>query len=848
MMPVVCYQSVRSLKSSTILGSVLSLTLVAATPMAAAQQEGEQSANAGIEEIVTTATQRAQGVQDVPIAVSAFSADMLEKAGVTDIRDLTALAPSLVLTSSQSETAGAVARIRGIGTTGDNPGLESAVAIFIDGVYRNRTNTGLTELGAVERIEVLRGPQGTLFGRNASAGMISVTTKAPTPEFEGYATASYGNHDAIRLEGGLSGPLVDGKLAGRVDGVYFKRDGFFDDKVTGEDYNDRDRYLIRTQLEATPSDDLSLRLIFDYSDRQEKCCAAMVIEPSVVSDAMIGVLGAEFGSGALPGEDPFERMSATSLGRGFQQDAEEWGVSIQADWDTDIGTFTSITAYRDWDAARSQDIDFTSIDIAFRDTGGFVQEFQTFSQEVRLNGVWGKLDWLVGAYYADEDLALDDAIRFGRDFTAFADLLVDLADGIPGNGQTAGGAPWPGYQALTALVTGGAITTPFPEGGGVINDSFRQNSRNWALFTHNIYALTDEMELSVGLRYTNERKKLDASVLTNNPACLALVQAAGAGAIPSSLTTLPCAPFWSPLLDIEDNDKRKEERLTGTVALNAYLTEDLSTYASYSRGYKGGGFNLDRAGLVQGAPDVSQLQFEEEVVDSFELGAKFQSADRSVIFNTALFYSDFSNFQLNAFDGTSFVVVNLPKAETYGVEIDSMWRPITFLSLAGGLTYAKTQYGTSGFDGPNFEQPSAANPLGGAFWQLPGNRLTNAPRWSVTGAATWQQPVGDGLEVLIHLDGRYTSKMNTGSDLDVEKIQSGYFLLNGRVGLGDIDGRWQIELWGRNLLDKDYFQVAFDAPLQGSGTAGNPIAPSTQVFNAFAGDPRTWGVTLRSRF
>ncbi len=825
----------------------MTAALVAAAIVPAGVAIAQTTDGGLIEEIVVTATQRQQSIQDVPVAVSAYNAEMLQNAGVADLRDLTDISPSLFLSSSQSEVAGAVARIRGVGTTGDNPGLESAVAVFIDGVYRSRTNTALTELGPIERIEVLRGPQSTLFGRNASAGLISVTTKGPTADFEGYANASYGNYNAVRLMGGLSGPLAPGKLDARIDGVYFKRDGFIKDKVTNTDYNDRDRYLLRGQLEATPNENLSLRLIGDYSKRTEKCCAAVVVQPSVVSDAMIGVLGAQFGSGALPGESPFDRRSATSPGRGFQQDAEEWGISLQADWTTNIGKLTSITAYRDWKSARSQDIDYTSLDIAYRDRNAFAQEFKTFSQELRLNGKAGRLDWLVGGYFANEDLDYSDAIRFGSDFTKFADLLVDLADGIPGNGMTAGGAPWPGYDALTALVTGGAITTAFPAGGGVANDSFRQNSKHWALFTHNIFSLTDAIDLTVGLRYTHERKKLDASVATNNPTCLALVQAAQLGVIPSSLTAIPCAPFWSSLLDIQGSDRRTEKRLTGNAALNFTVSDELSAYASYGRGYKGGGFNLDRAGMVQGAPDLSQLQFKEEVVDAFEVGAKYRSEDKTVAVNTTLFYEDFRNFQLNAFNGTSFVVVNLPKARTYGVEVEGQWQPITSLSLTGALTYANAKYG-SNFSGPNFAPPSPTNPFGGAFWQLPGNTLTNAPKWSITGGATWQHPMGDGFEVLVHLDGRYTSKINTGSDLDVEKIQNGFFVLNGRVGVGEVGGRWQVELWGRNILDKKYIQIAYDAPLQGSGTAANTIAPNTQVYNAFLAEPRTWGVTLRAKF
>ncbi len=834
--------SKKALLLSTAIVSALGIGLEAALAPAAAQDE------AIIEEILVTATKREQTLQDIPIAVTAFNDQMLQKAGVTDMRELTQLSPSLFLTSSASEAAGAVARIRGIGTTGDNPGLESAVAIFVDGVYRNRTNIGLSELGAVERIEVLRGPQGTLFGRNTSAGLIHVITKSPTDELSGYGEASYGNYDAIRVAAGLSAPLVEEKLAARVDGVYLQRDGFFKDKVTDEDYNNRDRYMLQGQFVATPNDDLRIRFLVDYTDRDEDCCAAAVIRPSAVSNAMIGVLGAQFGSGALPGESPYDRRSATSPGRGFQQDVQDWGASMQIDWDTSFGSLTSITAYRDWENQRSQDVDFTSLDLVYRDEDGYTQDFETFSQEIRLNGKWGVLDWLIGGYYANEDLKLEDAIRFGTQFTSFADLLVDLADGIPGNGQTAGGAPWPGYNALTALVTGGAITQAFPAGNGVILDSFDQNSKNWALFTHNIIAVSDTVDLTLGLRYTEERKKLDALATTNNPTCLALVQAAQGGLIPASLTQLPCAPFWSPLLNVDGSDKRKEKKFSGTAALNFRVSEELSTYASYSRGYKGGGFNLDRAGMVQGAANVTQLQFEEETVDSFEVGAKYRNANGRINMSGALFYADYNDFQLNAFNGTSFVVVNLPKARTYGVEVEGIWYPTDDLTFTGGLTYADTQYGKKGFDGALFAPPSAGNPLGGAFWQLPGNTLTNAPKWSITGGATYQHPIGNSLSILLHLDGRYTSKVNTGSDLDLEKVEDGVFVLNGRIGLGDINERWQIEVWGRNLFDKNYLQVGYDAPLQGSGTAANTVAPNTQVFNAFLSEPRTYGVTVRGKF
>ena len=221
-------------------------------------------------DIVITATQRAERLSDVPIAVSAVSQEALQNSGANDIRALGQLAPSLLVSSTGSE-ANASARIRGIGTVGDNPGLESSVAVFIDGVYRSRTGAGLNDIGEVDRIEVLRGPQGTLFGRNASAGLINIITQKPDFDFGGYAEGTYGNYNNVRLAGALTGPITE-QIAFRIDGVYNRRDGYYYDVTNKTDYNDRNRYFVRGQLLFEPSADLSIRLIGDYTHRDEKCC------------------------------------------------------------------------------------------------------------------------------------------------------------------------------------------------------------------------------------------------------------------------------------------------------------------------------------------------------------------------------------------------------------------------------------------------------------------------------------------------------------------------------------------------------------------------------------------------
>ena len=250
----------------------------AATP--ATESPVEEAAVNESDEIVVTAQGRTQILQDVPIAVTAVGGEAMKNSGATDIRQLNQLAPSLLVSSTGSEANGS-ARIRGIGTVGDNPGLESSVAVFIDGVYRSRSGIGLNELGEIERIEVLRGPQGTLFGRNASAGLINIFSKKPSFEFGATGEATIGNFDYRRLAAGITGPIGDSGLAFRLDGVWVKRDGFYDDDANDTTINNRNRWFTRGQLLYQPNDQLTVRLIGDYSKRKEKCCAAVYVTDGI---------------------------------------------------------------------------------------------------------------------------------------------------------------------------------------------------------------------------------------------------------------------------------------------------------------------------------------------------------------------------------------------------------------------------------------------------------------------------------------------------------------------------------------------------------------------------------------
>ena len=400
------------------------------TEQAATTDEAQALADEDSGEIIVTAQGRRQVLQDVPIAVTAIGGNELQDSGATDIRQLNQLAPSLLVSSTGSEANGS-ARIRGIGTVGDNPGLESSVAVFIDGVYRSRSGIGLNELGEIDRVEVLRGPQGTLFGRNASAGLINIISKRPSYTPEVYGEATIGNYDLRRLSGGVTGGLSD-TLAGRLDVVYVKRDGFYDDEANDTTINNRNRIFTRGQLLFEPTDAMSFRLIGDYTYRNERCCAAVYVNNEMndtigglndpAQNNIVRVLR-DLGQDLSAFEDGFDRNVSVTPGRSYAGKTRDGGVSLEGKFDLGAAELTSITGYRHYKADQGGDFDYGTVDILYRPAdGGSYRKFETLSQELRLNGSAfnDKLDWLVGGYYADEDLTLRDELRFGDDYGRFA--------------------------------------------------------------------------------------------------------------------------------------------------------------------------------------------------------------------------------------------------------------------------------------------------------------------------------------------------------------------------------------------------------------------------------------------
>ena len=840
----------------------------------------------GANDIVVTATRRNETVQDVPVAITAVGGELLENAGVEDIRGLEQLAPSIQATTGQSAATGTSLSIRGIGTGGDNPGFEPAVGVFIDGVFRSRAGVALAELPELERVEVLRGPQGTLFGRNTSAGALSIFTAQPEYEFGGYIEGSYGNYDAWQVEGAVTGPVTEA-IALRFDGGYRQRDGYIEDANTDRRINNIDRWNVRGQA-LLDTGTMTFRLIADYAETDEVCCGAVNVVAGRTVPAINAVAAAQGLVGIYTGP-PSDRIQAISPNRDYSERVRDWGVS--GEFNVDIGdvSLTSITAYRDWRALRDQDIDFSGIDRAYRDD--YRVDLTDFTQEVRLQGsaFGGVLDWLVGGFYLNETLELRDTVRVGNDANAYVDTLFA---GILGAPPSAGGigipaqfygsyavpsfpqvvaalrglAPLPagsiplfgqvlyaGSPALQAAAPPGSplfnyLNTPlagFTAGQGNNNDDFRVKTDAIALFTHNIINVTDQLSLTLGARWNHESKKLDASINNNTATCgffysqdpraVAYRQAIQAAnpELFANFFLLSCNPALNTEFNGDYSHDREENEITGTVKLAYEFSPRVLAYASYDRGYKSGGYNLDQAAfdtvLLGGdGPQGSDLEFGAETVDSYEIGIK-TSFSNSFTLNVAGFYAKYNDLQSLVFSGSNFVVQNIDSSTSKGIEAEAIIQPIQELVVRFGYTYLDAQYDSS--------NDFTGTPLAG----LEGRQIQNQPQNVVNAALSWTPPITNRLNGLFHVDMRYQSAVEIAGRDPINPDRGlvrneGYPLVSARIGLQTDDGKIRGEFYVENLTNEYYHITGFAVPEQTGTYAGYP------------GTPRFYGVRARFGF
>jgi outer membrane receptor protein involved in Fe transport len=832
---------------------------------------------AGVEEITITATKRAQNIQDVPIAVTAITSEGLEARGITDVKELQQAAPSLVITDSNSTTNGGVIRIRGMGTSGNNPGLESAVGSFIDGVYRARAGLALQDLIDVERVEVLRGPQGTLFGKNTSAGLIHIITKQPEFSWGGHVQGTVGNFDLRKVQGSVTGPLVGETLAFRLAGSLHVRDGYYDDIDTDDTFADRDRWALKGQLLFAPTENLDFRFIADYTKMREHCCPATYSLVGANAQHILDLGGSLFGperdaaiapGGVLAG--PHFALNNDSLKVGTNHDPKEdvndWGLSLETNWDLDLVRVKSILAYRNTDIFRTQDIDFTNADILA--PGDNDELWETWSLEIQLSGLVEalNLDWLFGFYGYHEDLTNQFQVLIGTQGPEYIGRLVNQASGIPVS----------------------VFQAQFNPNEGRVTD-FAQDNSGWSFFTHDIFHVTDRFDVTLGVRYSWENKEGSAlhagtpvGDIFRSPFCDRITGFTGGAS--AQLRNAVGLSLRNTISNTCDNfsweDEFERGEWSGTVQLGYAVTDDLNTYVSYSRGYKSGGFNLDAdsfncipvdlasspqppgavlSGNVWCVPDDA-TSFDPEFSDAYELGVKSTWLDGRLIANLAIFHTRFEGFQLNQFTGLGFIIRNVPEVNSTGAELELTAFPWEGVIGNLSITYADTRYGddvdvcfelqrpdlsvnrcptnvaTGGEDTPPGGVGTAPNVFPRDQFG-DGHRITHSPAWTGSLQASIQKPFfGTGWFWYGGGNVYYRGRHKTSSDLDPLKAEDAHWKLNVQAGFRSPDERFDIQGWVNNATDEIVTTGNFDTVFQ-SGS-----------FSAFKQSPRTYGVTATYHF
>ncbi len=844
------------LTSKIGLASASMIALAVAAPTAVAQEDASGAEeDRRLSTVTVTATQRTESIQDVPIAVTALDPELLQRAGVADVTSLDSVAPSFNMNSSDTATGGTTLRIRGVGTTGNNIGLESSVGVFLDGVYLSRPGVALGDLMDLEQIEVLRGPQGTLFGRNTSAGALNIKTKKPNlEEFEGFGSLTLGNYNLVNVQGGVSVPLIEDTLALRVSGAIRERDGFIEG-LGGAESHDRDRSVFRGQLYGDFGDIGTVRAILDYSEANEACCHAVWNNDT----AFVGFFGpAGFpADGGAPFTGPDALNDLRSNDSEFGNPFEQTGFSLEYNVDTPLGALTYIGAYRDFEDETFRSTDYTGLNIftvgrspeapggSFT-PGGNVTKIETTTHELRLqdSAFNDRLDWLVGIYYSDETI----------DSRGSLTLLDEYQAGVSAGslGQSA--------NVLLAFA-GGADAN-----GDFASNAFLQEGESFSIFTHNILALTDNLDLTVGLRYVEESKDGSFEQLDGNfDACLGTFNtlATNPNAIPASLAgasvALNCfifaapvfneenfGPFFAPfsasplagLLPQEFDDTFEDEELVYTIKLGYSITPDINVYGGFTHGFKSGGFNLDASAAAGGADP----RFASELVDAWELGLKSTLFDGRARANVAVFHQDLEGFQVLEFTGIRFQTFNVGKAQATGIEVETEAQLTNNLSATFNWTYSDARYPNDcdilDQNAPGFN-PNAAN--------LCGASLTNAPENVVVAGATYESTF-ENFNWFANANLRYESDRRTSTQptellsdvLLPGDIQDSNTKVNLRFGVSSPDDRWTVEIWGRNVTDEITKNVTFNIPLRGG--EGN------RARGQFTQDPATYGVTLRTRF
>jgi len=743
-----------------------------------------------LEEIVVTAQKREQNLQDVPVSVSAFGGEQIAEGGMGDLEALSAHVPNLHITQGPSVSK---ISIRGLGS-GDNQGFEQSVGLFIDGVYAGRARQFQAPFLDVAGVEVLRGPQGTLFGKNTIAGALTVTTAKPTEELEAFLHTSYDSEYAsYTVDGVVSGPITDG-LQGRLAVRQTESDGYMKNTLQDSDEVSSVNTVMRGTLLWSPSEDLEVLAKYEQG-RSDNVGRSYRLKE-------IGAWG-DFIQTADPDFEVDAEQRSTSEKEYADTDSESFTLSVN--YDIDDLEFTSITGYSEYQNSDLLDADTSPIEASFLIQG---QEFYQWSQELRLTSpLGGEFDYIAGLYYQTTELKAQRELGF-----------------IPAN--IAGG---PGINPVFAFL---------PATG--FSGNFDQDSETYAAFGSLGWHPSEHLHFMFGLRYTIEEKQAARDLAyTGYDTSLSLAQSydpvTNAGTYGAAVATLQGAGFF----EHEIEGGRRAENISPSFKVSYDMNSDVMLYASASQAFKSGGFNEaggkgDDAGeyAITGSAEV--FDFGEEEALAFEVGAKTTLLDGRATLNLALFRTNYSDLQVSSFQGDGYIVGNAAEAVSQGLEVDGSVRLTEKLMLTGSFSYLDAHYSQFKNATCTVGQTGAIALAGGnpaaCTQDLTDRELPNAPEWAGTIALDYETSWGEELLLRSHLNVAYTDEQYLGGDLDKNTLEDAHTTLNGRLALASQEGTWELALVGKNLTDEEIVTFSND-PFLLSG-----------AFFAYMAPPRTMEV------
>ena len=792
--------SIRAAVCAAVTASVISL--------APAPADAQSSDALVLDEIVVTAQKRVESLNDVPVAVTALSGDGLERAQVRDIAELQQVAPTLVVNSTTG-SATTILTIRGIGTAGNNTGLEQSVGVFIDGIYRGRIGAAMTDLIDIEQVEILRGPQSTLFGRNTSAGVVSINTRKPEFEWGGVTDLAIGDFGLTQVRGSVTGPLTD-SIAFRLSGALYERDGTIEDLVDGREYNNRERISGRAQLLWDIADSTSLRVIADYTDTDDTCCIATQVFAGPLQPVVAGLGGPGSVQNLAGFSDPFAYEGTGSVGRDFDNGFYDGGLSAELEHDFANVTMNVLGSYRVFEQHPDIDADFQRADIIGERIQAQDIEETTFEVRFASNNS-ENFEWLLGGFLFDQTIEASDTLLLGADGRAFGDTVLQVL--------SQGALNFAAVEGLFGLPAGSV----FANGTGTRN-TFDYETTGFAIFGQGTWYLNDRWSVTFGLRYSDEEKDNSAiNTLNNEP--LSNI------ALPPTLAALGGLQIF-PGVD-PYAASFSDDNVTGTFNVGYELTDDISTYFRYATGFKSGGINVSRnaTGQVPGnlTANPNNAVFDSETVDSIELGIKARLAGGRANIYAALFSQTLDDFQANSFDGLNFTIRNAAEVQSNGLEVDFDVLISETLQFKGGAVWQDIEYDSFPGASAPVSSPSPVQDLSGR----PPNFVSD---FTFTGSLIYTQPLSSTLNLTASADMRYRTEYFTGQDLDPLTLQGDIFWLNASIGLEHPEGNWALQAWVKNATDEEVFNIVFDSSFQ----AGS--------YHAFIEDPRTAGITATFRF